>query len=476
MVELMIISALVLLTCILSTKVLYKFGVPMLLIFIGLGMLFGSEGLVGIYFDDYNLAGNICSLGLIFILFHGGFGTKWEYAKPVAIPSVLMSTLGVIITAGLTGLFCHFVLGTTLVEGLLIGAIISATDSASVFAILRSQKLNLKGSLASLLEIESGSNDPIAYMLTIIIISLTKNANSLNIISILTTAIIQISLGLISGLVLAKITMFILERAKFEIEGFYTIFVIAIALLSYSLTEHIGGNGYLCVYITGILIGNSKIPGKKFIFNFFDGLSWIMQIILFFILGLLSFPSELPNVVTTAIPISIFMIVIARPLTTFIVLSPFKFTTKEKIFVSWVGLRGAGSVVFAILAITKGIDVPTDIFHTIFFMAIFSVSIQGTFIPRVAKILDLVDDSDKNAVLKTFTDYMGDINTDLLEITISKDSKWINKTIMEADIPEEILIVMIKRGMKTIIPKGNTKIKEHDILVLSCNDIKNIIE
>ena len=284
MTELMIISGLILITCITSTKVLYKFGVPMLLIFIVLGMLFGSDGIIGIAFDNYELANQLCSIGLVFIMFYGGFGTNWKMAKPVAIPSVLMSSLGVIITAGLTGLFCHFALKMNLLEGILVGTIIASTDAASVFAVLRAQKLNLKGSLASLLEVESGSNDPIAYMMTIVVLSIMKNASEFSMWSAFDIVVTQIGLGLIIGFLFAKIAVYTLRTSNFEIDGFYTIFVMAVAILSYSVSEVLGGNGYLSVYISGIIIGNSKIPHKKSIFHFFDGISWTMQILLFFIL------------------------------------------------------------------------------------------------------------------------------------------------------------------------------------------------
>lgn len=476
MIELMMISGLVLITCITSTKVLYKVGAPILLIFIAIGMLFGSDGIVGIYFDNYELTSQLCSIGLVFIMFYGGFGTNWKMAKPVAVPSILMSSLGVIITAGLTGLFCNLVLKTTLLEGLLIGAVVASTDAASVFAVLRAQKLNLKGSLASLLEVESGSNDPIAYMMTLIVLGMMKNPNDLSLSATILTIFMQVVLGLVIGFLLAKGTVYIFRYSKFEIDGFYMIFVMAIAILSYALSEFLGGNGYLSVYISGIIMGNSKVPHKKDIFNFFDGISWIMQIALFFLLGLLSFPSRLPNVTTIAVSISIFMILIARPLATFIVLSPFKFTINEKLFISWVGLRGAASVVFAILAVTYGVDIENDIFHIIFFIALFSVSIQGSLIPKVANLLNLVDTEDEGSVLKTFTDYTGEINTELLEVNITKDSKWNNKTIMDANIPEGILIVMLKRGNSILVPKGSTVIKDGDTLVLSGNDIRNLIE
>jgi len=434
-------------------------------------MLFGSDGVVGIYFDNYELTRELCSFGLVFIMFYGGFGTNWKEAKPVARESILMSTFGVIITSGLTGLFCYFVLKTSLLEGLLIGSIVGSTDAASVFSILRSQKLNLKGEIASILEVESGSNDPIAYMLTLIVLTLMNNGG---ISSIVPTVIGQIIFGILIGVILSKLTVYIMRNANFEVDGFYTIFITAIAILSYALSEWVGGNGYLSVYIAGIIIGNSKIPHKRSLVHFFDGVSWIMQIMLFFVLGLLAFPSELPSVIGSSILISIFMIIIARPIATFGVLSWFKIPFKQQLFVSWVGLRGAASIVFAIYAITSGIPLENDIFHIIFFIALLSVAIQGTLIPKVARKLDLVDDT--KTVLKTFTDYQEDRSTTLIEYNVDSKSSWKEKTIMEADIPEEILIVMIKRDSEIIVPKGSTLINQGDILVLSGNNIEYLLE
>ena len=470
MIELMIVCGLILLICISSSKILYKFGIPMLLIFIILGMIFGSDGIVGIYFDNYQLTSIVSSLALVFIMFYGGFGTNWKMARKSAVPSILMSSFGVIITAGLTGLFCHYVLKTSILEGLLIGAVVGSTDAASVFSVLRSQKLNLKGTLAPLLEIESGSNDPIAYMLTIIILTLMSNGGVSLIIPML---IKQILFGIIIGSILARISVYILKRANFEVEGFYTIFVTAIAILSYALSEYIGGNGYLSVYMAGIILGNNRIPHKKSLVHFFDGLSWIMQIGLFFVLGLLAFPSKLPEVFVISIAISLFMMFIARPLATFIILKWFGYSNKEKIFISWVGFRGAASIVFAIYTVTYGVDIGNDIFHIIFFIALLSVSIQGTFTPILAKKLDLVDDN--MPVLKTFNDYKEDKSTKILEINIDENSKWVNKTIMDSDIPEEVLVVMIRRNNEVIIPKGSTEIKKDDILVLASNSFDSLL-
>ena len=468
MVNIMLICGLVLLISITASKVLYKFGVPILLIFIILGMIFGSDGIGGINFTDYSLTNQICSMALVFIMFYGGFGTNWNVAKPSIKPALLMSTAGVIITTLLTGIFAWFILKVSILEGLLIGAVVSSTDAASVFAILRSQKLNLEGSLASLLEVESGSNDPTAYMLTIAILTLMSSGSASGLVIIVLK---QIIFGVLVGVILAKITVYVLRNVNFEIKGFDTIFLTAIAILSYSLSEWIGGNGYLSAYLAGLIIGNSKIQHKKNLFYYFDGISWIMQIALFFMLGLLSFPSKFPSVIGISVAISVFLIFVARPAAVFLMLKPFGYSIKEKLFVSWVGLRGAASLVFAIYAMTYGVKIENDIFHIIFFVALFSVAIQGTLIPMLAKKLDLVDNS--TTVFKTFNDYTGDMSSKLVEVTITKESKWVNKSIMEAEIPDEILIVMIKRKGEVIIPKGASVIEEGDILVLSGEDIEN---
>ena len=468
MIKIMIVCGLVLLMCITSTKILYRFGVPILLVFIVFGMLFGVDGIVGICFDDYQLVSKISTIALIFIMFYGGFGTNWGMAKPVAIQSIFLSTLGVVFTAILTGLFCFFVFKTTLLEGLLIGSIVGSTDAASVFAILRSQRLNLKGSIASMLELESGSNDPCAYMLTVIILGLMSGGGYGNIIPMILK---QIIVGVVISVVLAKLSVYLLRHAKFEIEGFYPIFITAIAVLAYSVSEYFSGNGYLSVYITGIIIGNSKIPHKKSIFQFFDGVSWLMQILLFFLLGLLAFPSKIPSVMIKGVSISIFMIFIARPIATFSILNWFKVPIKQQLFISWVGIRGAASIVFAIFAITYGIPINYDIFHIIFFMALFSVAVQGTLIPDVARKLDLIDDEE--SVLKTFNDYKEDKSTKLVEFTISNNNPIANKSIMDANIPEDILVVMIRRKGDVFVPNGSTIILPGDTLVLSGNSLIN---
>ena len=465
MVQLMLCCGLILLICITSSKVLYRFGVPLLLIFIFLGMIFG---VMVIDFSDFQLTGKIASIALVFIMFYGGFGTNWSMARPKAAPSILMSTLGTIITFFITGVFVYLIFKISFLESLLIGAVVSSTDAASVFAILRSQKLNLEGSLASLLEVESGSNDPVACMLTLIILTLMGGGTVMNLIPLV---ISQIVIGVMIGTLIAMASIYLIRHANFEIESFYIIFIIAMAIISYSLSEWMGGNGYLSVYISGIIIGNSKIPHKKTLVHFIDRVSWIMQIILFFILGLLANPLELPKVIGKSVVISLGIIFIARPISVFLVLKKFDFNTKEKLFIAWVGLRGAASIVFAIFALNYGISINNDIYHIIFFIALISVGVQGTLIPIIAKRLELLDNN--RPVLKTFNDYVEEKNTKVMEVKIEGSCRLINKSIMDANIPEEILIAMIKREGEIIIPKGASIIKEGDILVVVGNCLED---
>lgn len=469
MIEALLLGGLVLLICVLSSKLLYRFGIPTLLIFLSLGMLLGSDGIGGIYFDNFVLTQQICSIGLVFIMFYGGFGVNWKIARPVAIQAILLSTIGVVITAFLVGIFSHWFFKVTLLEGMLLGAIVSSTDAASVFSILRSKKLNLKGGLASMLEMESGSNDPIAYMLTIIILSLITNNGHYSILKLLAK---QIIFGIFIGLLLAIISVIVFRFIRLEIDGLYPIFVTGIVLLGYSLCEKLGGNGFLSVYLIGIIMGNSRIVHKKSLVHFFDGVSWLMQIVLFFTLGLLVFPSQLPTVIFSGFIISIFLVVIARPIAVFSILSWFKTPIKQQVLVSWVGLRGAASIVFATYALTNKISIANAIFNTVFFISLSSVLIQGTLLPKVANKLGLVEK--EISVYKTFNDYNDDIHRNLVEIAIKKHSPWEGKTIMDANIPEEILVVMIKRKNEIITPKGSTLIKVDDILVLSGNNFEGI--
>ena len=309
----------VILLCLFLTRISGKIGMPALLAFIVLGMVFGTDGILKIPFDDFSVAEEVCSVALIFIMFYGGFGTNWKQARPVAGKAVLLSSVGVLVTALLTGLFCYFVLHFTFWEGMLMGAVVSSTDAASVFSILRSKKLDLKYNTASLLEIESGSNDPCSYMLTVIILSVMSGDVSGG--SLVLLIITQVVFGILVGIVVAKAAGFALTKITFSNDGFDTIFVFCMALLAYAAASALGGNGYLSTYIAGILLGNMSLHNKKSLVHFFDGVTGLAQMLIFFLLGLLAFPSQMPQVLLPAIAIALFLTFVARPAAVFAMLS-----------------------------------------------------------------------------------------------------------------------------------------------------------
>ena len=464
-----LLSSIIIILCIIVSKISVKVGVPSLLLFLLLGMVFGSDGLLKIQFDDYRIAEQLCTITLIFIMFYGGFGTNWNVAKPVASKAFLLSFIGTFITSMVTGALCYFVLKFGLFESFLIGSVIGSTDAASVFSILRSRSLNLKDGLASLLELESGSNDPMSYMLTVIFLGLIGKTLT-SPLSIIYMIFAQITFALIVAAAVSFMAYNMLRRFKFPVNGLDTIFVLAVALLSYSLSSVIGGNGYLTVYIVGIVLGNTRIKNKVTLVHFFDGITGLMQMVLFFLLGLLSYPSRLFNVAPTAIYVALFITFVARPIAVFSILAPFKISLKKQLIVMWAGLRGAASIVFAIFVIVNNNSISYDIFHIVFFLAIISVLFQGTLLPIIAKKLDLVD-SDEN-VLKTFNDYVDDSDMELIQITIPHNHHWVGRQIMDIEFPENSIVVTIERGENTIIPNGKTVIEEGDVVILNAKRTK----
>lgn len=458
----LLLISLVIVLCVILNKVSSKVGVPMLLAFIILGMVFGSDGVFKIAYDDFKSSETICSVALIFIIFYGGFGSKWSAAKPVAVKAILLSTLGVVLTALLTGLFCHFVLHYPFLESLLIGAVTGSTDAASVFSILRSKKLNLKYNTASLLEIESGSNDPFSFMLTMIVLSLMGGKASGWKITYMLFA--QIVYGIIGGVAIAYAALYFLRKFHFASAGFDSLFVLAIAVFSYAAPNAVGGNGYLGAYIAGLILGNSAFPEKKNLVHFFDGTTGLMQMIIFFLLGLLSFPSKMIHLLLPSLAIALFLTFISRPLSIFAILTPMKCPFRQQLLVSWTGLRGAASIVFAIMAMTNPFYEGGDLFHIVFCIVLFSISLQGSLIPFAAKKLKMIDDSSN--VLKTFNDYPDEVPVQFIKLNVRNNHAWIDKLIKDIILPPETILVLIIRDGKRIVPRGMTQIKANDELVL----------
>lgn len=462
MTQYLLLIAVICILCIIAGNLSYRIGVPSLLLFILLGMAFGSDGIFRISFSDFALTEEICSIALIFIMFYGGFGTNWFVAKPVASKAVLLSTIGVVLTASFTGFFCFLVLKTSVLEGLLIGSVVASTDAASVFSILKAKKLNLAGGMGSLLELESGSNDPISYMLTTITLSLMSGQEHLSVPMVFLS---QMVFGLFFGFLFGGLSVLILQKISFRSKEMIPILVMALALLTYAVSSRVNGNGFLSVYIAGIILGNSKICYKVELVHFFDGITGMMQIILFFLLGLLCFPSRLPALFLPALGIFLFMLFVGRPLAVCLILWPFHVPRRQRLLISWAGLRGAASIVFAIYTVISPAVMSYDIFHIVFCICLLSVALQGTLLPFVAEKLGVIDAIDN--ISKTFNDYQEDQSIHLSEIRLPGDHPWIHQTLRDIVFPDGSLAVILKRGAQSLVPNGDTVIQPGDILILS---------
>lgn len=458
----LLIVAIVIIACILLNKVSSRLGIPMLLAFILLGMFFGSDGVVKIEFSNYAFTEQICSVALIFIMFYGGFGTKWSEAKPIAVKAILLSSVGVILTAAAVGVFCHFILGIEWLESLLIGSVIGSTDAASVFSILRSKRLNLRDRTASLLEMESGSNDPCAYMLTVVILAFMSG--SVNGAAIAYSIFAQVVYGAAFGFAIAFGAAWVLKRFRFPASGFDAAFVLAVAILSYAAPAAVGGNGYLSAYLVGIYLGNHEIPNKRSLVNFFDGVTGLMQMLLFFLLGLLAFPSQMPALLIPSLLIFLFLTFVARPLSVFAVLAPFRSSPRQQLLVSWSGLRGAASIVFAVMVTVSPTSTDHDIFHIAFLIVLFSILLQGSLIPVLSKKLDMIDDDVD--VLKTFSDYSDEVPIQYIQFQIPEGHLWVQQKISDILLPPNTILVLIRRGDANLTPHGKTVLCSGDILVL----------
>lgn len=465
---LLILISFIIISCVLSSKLSGKLGMPMLLLFILLGMLMGSDGILQIPFDDYELAESVCSVALIFIIFYGGFGTKWSAAKPIINKAILLSSLGTILTAGLVGLFCYKILSFDLLESFLIGGVVSSTDAASVFSILRFKKLNLKDNTASLLEIESGSNDPFAYMLMVIILSLMNNPTADAGFALLIVK--QVFFGVFFGAAIPLLTIKFLKKVSLDLSGFNAIFMVAVAMLAYALPASLDGNGYLSAYLAGIILGNNELRNKQELVGFFDGTTGLWQMILFFSLGLLSFPSRLPQIALPAMGITLFLTFVARPLAVFAILLPFKSSWQQALLVSWAGLRGAASIVFSIMVVINPVANSLDVFHIVFFIVLCSILLQGALLPWVARRLDMIDDTTN--VLHTFNDFIDETPLECIQFTIPQDHPWVGKTISSLSLPPNTLLVLLLRGKQRFAPKGQLELLAEDTLVLSGHSLQ----
>jgi potassium/hydrogen antiporter len=463
--NILLIGSLLLLVSVIAGKTSYRFGVPTLLLFLVVGMLAGSEGLGGIYFNDPQIAQFIGIVSLNFILFSGGLDTSWEAIKPVLKIGLSLSTVGVLLTAMTLGTFVYIITDFSLMEGMLLGAIVSSTDAAAVFSILRAKSLGLKKNLRPTLELESGSNDPMAYVLVIAFLSLVMNPE-LSAWTIVPFFLQQMILGALGGLVMGRFAKYLVNRIRLDFEGLYPVLVIAVMFLTFSATDFLGGNGFLAVYICAVYLGNHRIMHKRTILKVFDGLAWLMQIVLFLTLGLLVFPSHILPVIGVGLLISAFLIFVARPIGVFISLLPFEMKLRRRFYISWVGLRGAVPIVFATYPLIAGANQADMIFNIVFFVAITSVMIQGTTLSIMAKWLHVAVPEKAKARGPLEVLFSDKEKSAMMQIEIAESSSVIGKEIVALDMPESCVIVMIQRDEKYITPSGQTVLEAGDKLII----------
>lgn len=473
--NILLIGSILLFISVVAGKTSYKFGVPTLLLFLGIGMLAGSDGIGGIYFNNPKAAQFIGIVSLNFILFSGGLDTNWVSVKPILREGLVLSTLGVLLTAITLGTFVYFVTDFTVYESMLLGSIVSSTDAAAVFSILRAKSLALKKNIRPTLELESGSNDPMAYVLTIAFLTLVIHQDR-PLASIIPMFFQQMIFGGIAGLAFGKLSKLIINRIKLDFEGLYPVLAIALMFITFSATDFVGGNGFLAIYICAVYLGNKDLIHKKTIMKMFDGLAWLMQIVLFLTLGLLVFPSQIIPYMGIGLLISLFLIIVARPISVFISLMFFKMKLRRRFYISWVGLRGAVPIVFATYPLLAGVDKANVIFNIVFFISVTSVLIQGTTLSIVAKWLRVSLPTEEKRISEIDKIILNYPKSYLKEFKILPDYFAANTRIVDLDFPSSAFIIMIKRDGAFIRPGGSTIIKANDILMVLADQQEDFAE
>jgi potassium/hydrogen antiporter len=463
----LLIGAALLLAGVLLSKTSSRLGVPSLLVFLFLGMLAGSEGLLRIEFDDAELAQQVGVLALAFILFSGGISTRWTEIRVVLAPGVALATVGVLITAVVLGLLASMVLGIDPLEGLLLGAIIASTDAAAVFSILRSRGVAIGERLSSLLELESGSNDPMAVFLTVGLISLIQ-AEADGPVDLLVLFVQQMSLGLALGYLLARLALVLINRLRLEYDGLYPVMTVAFVVLIFQGTDAVGGSGFLAAYVAGLTMANAAFIHKGSLLRFHDAIGWLAQIGMFVVFGLLVFPSELPAVAGEGLLVAAVLILVARPLAVALVLIPFRVPARQVGFVSWVGLRGATPIILATFPLVEGVPDADTIFNVVFFVVLTSVLIQGTTVPAAARLLGVVTGGAWRPNPAFEAVISGDATHNLREVLISPESPAAGRSVVELRLPDGVLIVLLHRDGSVRVPQGGTVLRAGDeVLILA---------
>ncbi|MBR3951476.1 MAG: potassium/proton antiporter [Bacteroidaceae bacterium] len=475
--NILLIGSILIIASIILSKAGARFGIPTLLVFLIAGMLFGTDGL-GLQFNSAEDAQFLGVIALSVILFSGGLDTRFSDIKPILTPGIVLSTLGVVLTTLFAGFFISWISGfewlnitLPLTTSLLLAATMSSTDSASVFNILRSQRMSLKHNLRPMLELESGSNDPMAYMLTLVLIQVV-GAGAVTASEVFTMLFVQFVIGGSVGFLLGRGAVLFINKLQLSNTSLYPIIAFGLIFLVYSLTDVCHGNGFLAVYIAGIVMGNSRMGFKREITTFLDGITWLCQIVLFLILGLLVNPHELVSVALAGTLIGVFMIVVARPLSVMLCLLPFKHINfKSRLFVSWVGLRGAAPILFATYPIIADVEGANIIFNIVFFVTILSLIVQGTTLSNIAQALNISEPEPEKP------DHFGieipeELETALSSIDVTAEMLVEGVTLKEIKLPHGALVMLIRRGQEFIVPNGSVQLRPGDRLLMLSQERK----
>ena len=478
--NLMLLLSILVFVAVLSNKIGTRFGVPSMLVFLIVGMVAGQDG-IGLKFDNLHMAEFLCHLGMTVILLTGGLETEMHETRPVLKQGILLSSLGVLITIGLTGAFIYLVAGktigpdgTTLLGALLVAAVLSSTDSTSVFNILRSKRLQLRENLGPMLELESGSNDPMAYVVTIIMVKLvnggmeidgseTAGATALVVSLVL---VYQIAMGFLVGYLIGRFSKWILGRINLNSSPLVSIMILSLAFFANGIASVVGGNGLLALYVAAIMIGNAPtLPQKKEVLKFFDGISWLSQLLMVLMLGLLAHPSQMPKVFVPALMIGLFMMFVARPAAVFISLAGFrKLPARAKLFISWVGLKGAGPILFALYTVVHEVGGSDVIFNIVLVITLLSLLTQGMTLPPVAKWLNLSMDEDPQ--VETFGLDMPEEMGMMRDHIVGEGDLAGGATLRDLHLPHGIRVIMVKRGERFLVPHGSMILEVDDHLLI----------
>lgn len=461
--QFILLAAILILFGILSSKLSARLGLPVLVLFLLTGMLAGESGIGGIEFDNPIAAHALGTLALALILFDGGLQTPISSVKLVWKPASILATLGVLITAVITGLAAAMILNLSILEGILIGAIVGSTDAAAVFSLLRNAGVNINRRLKSVLEIESASNDPMAIFLTVGLLEVLVNDMKLG-VGMLQLFIMQMGIGALVGLGMGWLSVVVVNRIKLVASGLYPIMVGTFGLLAFGIAANLGGSGFLAIFIAGVIIGNHRMVFQRSTYLFHDGLAWLSQITMFVVLGLLVNPEALLDVWMEGLLVAVVLTLVARPLAVAPMLALFGFNAREMTLVSWVGLRGSVPIILAIFPLVFDLPGAALIFNVVFFVVLISATVQGATLPIVARKLGLTEMPPAKPAATLEITALNDVNAEIVEYTLGENPRAAGRLLSQIALPDSTVVAMITRDSEVIPPRGSTRLMAGDHL------------